>query len=565
MLTGPSRDRSFTQLARRPTSTKEQFSEDSHFVPATANGVEFFGDVGEAALLLLSRSRTDSSSSDRKAGDEEKMSKKLWRERASGSKLRVRGDLTTNQAHDPLRGDVMCRVDSGDSLRGFFRKFFKTRRGQIFGLATSGDQLRDGLALARVARLFPLPEYQGIVIEPALPTSQPGESIILVGSAWLFLSPSAHKIHGEPPLCLGEAKLGERLRKLYDLCCYELEGTDHRFVRNRVTTATYRPERKADVEVDFGVIRRWCRSRTSCLIILEGLHRLGTLGAAKVATSPEHLDAIWNAVSDLEAFDESVPLEILVKSTYYPASEHRVYGLEGVQAEPLEIVYGNRWAYGLEDGHNWIDQLPWDFELWVLGEDPPRKIRPGRKDCPWPRLEIRADLNEADRSIRSLCRKVLLAGSGRRARKPLKEEDVVRLLEFLTKRSDAFDVELVDKRPWAKTVRAVSLPKGQPGEARRLRKQFMLHLALCRAFERGFRCDEQSIRRFFPKFKPGGSRKSPVEQFQSVVRGRLQQDFEKLLVAAGDREPYIQIEYKRRLKTYEMRLHRAALVLKLRF
>jgi hypothetical protein len=457
----------------------------------------------------------------------------------------------------------MRHIVRTDSRYGFYRPFFHAKRGHILGLASRIVHLRDDLALSMIARFFPLPEYDGILVEPARPTLQPADNVILVGSGPLFVRPDAHPISGpEPPLCVGEEKLGQRLRPIYSDCCYRLTVDQDRAVVNEVTGAAYRPERNArgDLGLDYGVIRRVYRGPTQNTIILEGVHRLGTLGAVMVATSQHYLDAIWEAVNAIEGFDEALPLEVLVRSTYEPGTDLGVFAPEAIRAVPLALVYNRRWVYDMTDGHRWSDQLPWDVHLRMWGEDPPAVVPPGTREAPAPRLEVQGDLRGLDPAVEKLCRRVLVAAGG-----PAREDEQLRLLELLTAEPDRFRIELVEETPWGAALRTVDLPQGHPTPIRRLRKQFLLLLVLCRALQRSFRRDRESIRRFLPRFRPGASAKPEELQFSATVAGKMQEGFEPLFGSARRPRHHAELDYSRKTQAYELRLGRAALVIKLRF
>ncbi len=451
----------------------------------------------------------------------------------------------------------------------FFWPFYATGKGHIFGLATPIDHLRDGLAMSQIARFFPLFDFEDVVVGPGRPAGHPAENLILIGSAVVFVKPDAHPISGrELPLSLGEEKLGERIRRILSECCFRLTAQGEREVVNDVTGAVHQPQRDEDggIKVDYGVIRRVFRGPSENTLIIEGVHRLGTLGAAKVVTTKVYLEAIQEAVKRLENYNDSLPLEILIRSNFTPDRRRDVYALETITAVPLAIVYNRQWVYDLVGEQRWVDQLPWDTELCVVGEGDALSLSFPTGDGPLPRLELRADLRAADARTRQLCRRVFAFASGRGRRvkqQPASEEEQTRLLEFLTSQADRFAMQLVHEAPHGAAVRVEDLPEGST-RAQRLRKQFLLHLALCRALNRPYLCDEESIARFFPQFEPGASNKSIPSQFIGSVRGKLHRGFETLL--GSDRKPrnYVSLDFDKKLRAYRLRLDRLALVIRLR-
>ena len=225
----------------------------------------------------------------------------------------------------------------------------------------------------------------------------------MVGSSELFVDPNAHPISGGRPLGVGKEKLGARVTKVLERCCYHFEGRKIRVLINSVTNQRYVPSQNGgtDVQVDYGVIRRFFRGSQNTLI-LEGAHRLGTLGATKVATDPWYLDLIWSALHEIDDFDETLPIEILVRSIYKPQQSQHIYALENITLEPLAIVYDRRWVYDLVEGKGWTDQLPWDVRLRMSDEEPPAHMDEADDDPPIPRLEVEVDLRG---SIRSCARR----------------------------------------------------------------------------------------------------------------------------------------------------------------
>lgn len=464
----------------------------------------------------------------------------------------------------------MRRLKRNDSRWGFFGPFYKTRRGHIFGLASPRDHLRDGLATTLIARHFPLPEYEGIVVEPSRRNIHPAENLILVGDASLFVSPSeSHSAGAARPAVVAEKKLASRLQKIDAQCCYVFEGTTDRTVLNGVTGEVYRPheDRDSGVLEDYGVIRRVFRGPLENTIILEGVHRLGTLGAAKVATNTHSLDAIWDAVSRLPSFDETLPLEILVHATFHDDHREGVFSLNDVSAVPLFVVHNRQWIFDLSQDNRWVDQLPWEVHRWACRDAAACAVEPGAPPSGLPRLEIEVDLREATSKLRKLARKVFSAGSGSNGVEapPPPSAEQSRLLRDLVAETDRFRIVLVDEAPFASDEKHLELPQGNRSHIRTMRKQFFLHMALCRMLGCGFQCDEESIRTHFPRFEGGQSAKAFSSQFVGSVPGKLREGgFEALLGTARSPRGYLRIDYSKKHHTYAMRLERSSLVVKFR-
>ncbi len=463
----------------------------------------------------------------------------------------------------------MNHMERIDSHWGFFRPFFEHRTGRILALANARDDIRDGLAAAQISRYFPLPEFEGIVLEPSRPEIQPAENIILIGDTSLYLDPKARRAAGEDSsLGAGEVWLARRLRKLDEACCYCFAGDGkNRIVLNRVTGEKHEPRMNGprDLEEDYGVIRRYFCGRTENTIVLEGVNRLGTLGATKVATSRSTLNEIWNAVGGTDANVQSCPLEVLVRARFRPKRSEGVYALENITAEPLATVVKRQWSCDLVDGPQWTDQLPWDYQLSMKYDEPARVLEGKEKDFPVPRLEIRADLGGADSDLGEICREVLPGPNGKPGAKRGPSADAVtRFLEKLTAQAEQFTVALVTRAPWGVGVRVRELPNVKLTRPRLLRKQLLIHMVLAHLVGRGFRCDDGAVRRYFPKFRPGPSSKPLSKVFIASVKGRLPEGFESLLGTGTRPKDYLQIEYDKKKRTYTMRLDRIALVLRLR-
>ena len=458
-------------------------------------------------------------------------------------------------------------MNRNDARYGFFRPFYETRHGQIIGLATPKDPMRDGLAIALLARHFPLPEYEGISVEPSRPSVHPAENVFLVGSSPLFVKADAHPISGDVlPLCVGERKLGARLRRIDDACCFRFENGDGRKLVNDVTGQVWAPngDPGTNFRQDYGVIRRVFRGPLENTLIVEGVHRLGTLGAAKVVTSPAALDAIWEAVLQLSAFDESRPLEILVRASFTDEAGHGVYSVDAVQAMPILAVYDRQWTFDLAGGRRWTDQMPWDVHVRMRGDEPPASVGPGADASERPRLEIEADLRHAEAAFRRHCVALFASLADGYGSIPFSTDPLLEaVLEGLAAELDRFRVLLVDDAPFSSSERQTELPQGQ-SRIRKVRKHFLVHLALCRLRGRRFRCEPAALRRYFPDFEGGASAKPFEKQFIGAVPGRMREGFEPLLGEAVRPKDHVRIDYERRQLDYALRLERASLVVRLR-
>jgi hypothetical protein len=461
----------------------------------------------------------------------------------------------------------MPKTHRVDSLHRFYEPFFTTRKGHILGLASPRDNIRDGLATTQIARYFPLPDFEGIVVQPSGPTVEPEANLILVGSASLFLDSAAHPISGAPPLSVGEEKLGDRLRAIEAQCCYRFTGEATRVLANSVTGQEYVPIQNAEIDlhVDYGVIRRFFRGPSQNTITLEGVHRPGTLGATKVATNKTYLDAIWQALTRIEDFDDAQPVEIIVKAAFTPRQNQGVYALENIRAEPLTIVYNREWVYHLIGSQCWTNQVPWDIHLLVEEDGSPTAVVEEEYDPPVPRLEIQADLGKIDPRIRALCRDLLRCGNGHGARQKRSNRDQARrLLAQLAAKPELFRLELVDIARHGSTIKTTELPDKARTPMRRLRKQFMIHLALGHILGEGVRCDDESVRRHFPSLERRASCQSLTNQLMGAVRGKISDGFGPLFDEAAKTRDYMEIDYSRTGNIYTLRLDRAALVVKLR-
>lgn len=451
-----------------------------------------------------------------------------------------------------------------DSHFNFYRPFHETRSGQIISLANRLDPMRDGLAVVLLARHFPVSGYDGIAVEPSRPALHPAGNVILVGSSELFVKPDAHPWSGQlPPLVVGEDKLGDRLRNIKDGCCLRFRNGNGRWLWNSVTGEKWGPkgELGSPFREDYGVIRRLFRAPFENTIIVEGVQRLGTLGAAKVATSTVALDAVWDAVRRLPDFDESRPLEVLVRATFHDEAGQCVYSVDAVQATPLLVVYDRQWVFDLNGTRQWHDQLPWPVHLVMRGDEWPIPVEGVVTDRP--RLELEADLRGADEEFRERCR--ALFGAPLESIPPVTVPDVAleRVLEMLPRWIDRFQLALVEEPPLSSQGRRLEIPRGH-SRIRKLRKLFLVHLILRRLRARRLHVDEAAVHRFFPDFRGGESAKPFVSQFIGAVPSRLREGFEALLGEASRPKEHVRIEYGRREAAYALHLDRATQVVRLR-
>jgi hypothetical protein len=469
---------------------------------------------------------------------------------------------------------------SHDARHFFFRPFYDTKRGHIVGLATTKENMRDGLAIAQIARFFQLPEYEGIVVEPGRKAIRPASNVILVGWAELFIDPESHPVSGpETPPSVGKEKL-ERIERLYERCCFQItEKGGQRIVVNNVTHKTYEPfkpgaEKGKNVEVDYGVIRRWFPNPAENTLSFEGLHRLGTLGATKVATDFVYLEVFFAALEELAGHDDSLPLEILVQAKFHH-DEDEIYSMDRIEAKPLAMVYNGQLVYDLIGGRAWTDQLPWDVHLCATNDAPPIPVPGGHSEKIVPRVELRADLRDQDERIRSLCRELLTeAGLQQTKQTPPSDETVSELIESLALQSDRFVIELWDAMRKGDAPRAVLLPTGKLTQTCRSRKRFLIHMILCRLMGRSLYCTSDAIRRIYPTFQPElrekttEAKKEELEsKFIGSVSGKLRETFEALLGTVKKRKDYLQYgctKTPHAKRTYKLKLDRAIIVLKIR-
>lgn len=453
-----------------------------------------------------------------------------------------------------------------NAVQSYFRPFFHTKSGHIFTLCAPHEHMRDGLAAAQIARYFPLPEYAGISIVPGHPGSTPDANIIIVGWSKLFVD-----LHDPPGgKRLASKLLKARIEGIMKQCCFEFRKGRQAALVNRVSGACFTAQAagKEEVKVDYGVIRRLCRSATENTVIVEGLHWLGTLGAAKVLTQASLLEDIWEKRRELGDVRDSVPFEILVRAEFDPQIRDGVHALEAIHATPLLAVHDRDWVMDLVDDGDWVDQRPWEATLVAREEGPARPVASSAR-LPVPRLEIHLDLAEMDRRVRDLARLLLVDATV--GSLPVPERDrrgrkrVDRLLEKLTLASDQSRLLMVGLSGRDSTIHETVLPEGG-SKSHHLRKRFLLHLALRRILGSVFCNDEESVRRFFPELAEAADGKKVTDYFTKRLTSRLG---EGLQAVFGDGSPrskkdYARIEKNPRERSFALHLERMALVVKVR-
>jgi hypothetical protein len=439
-------------------------------------------------------------------------------------------------------------------LEWFFQPFFDRITGQIIGLASPEFNLHDGLAVAQLARFFPLFEFAAIELEPSRQGLAPVENVILVGRTELFVEPGPGK---DPrPVAIGK-KLRERLGRIDGKCCYALTSEKESVVLNQVTGKKYLPvlNDTEEIQVDYGVIRRLFVGPTENTVVLEGVHRLGTLGVAKVLTNRNYLKDIFDLVQKLEkaegvTLDDAIPLEILVEAKFESEPYGRVFSFGNISARPLAIVYDREWVWEFDGPKRWVNQLPWNISLSLARDEKPRRLS-APEELPKPRMVIEADLRDIRAETKDLCRKVFLSEGGGASREGEDE-----LLRKLAGEYDRFNMTLTSDR------RTDRLPDGADSEIRRNRKVFMLYLSLALLLGRGFPCDEKFIESILP-YDTRETGKTLREYLVGTVVGRLRDGgFRRLLGAAGSDKGFVRIQLRN--DRYELRLERLALALRLR-
>jgi hypothetical protein len=231
----------------------------------------------------------------------------------------------------------------------------------------------------------------------------------------------------------------------------------------------------------------------------------------------------------------------------------------------LYIVLNRQWIYDLNKDRRWRDQEPWDISLLVKGDEAAAPVADATFNPPVPRLEIRAELGDLDLKTQSACRDLLTdtvaetTPGDRRRRK----QDTTRLLEVLTRESDRFRMDLVETRPIGGFVKETRLPE-RLSPPRRRRKKYLMHLILCRILGTSFCCDEASLKKLFPEVVRDAGKRDPVKLFTKSVSGKLREGFRPLFERARKPTDYLQIEYSRKNRCYDLRLDELALVVRIR-
>ena len=439
-------------------------------------------------------------------------------------------------------------------LHDFYEPFYETGSGQILMLSVPKGHIRDGLAAVLIARHFPLPDFPAISIEPSRSTLQPSENLIIVGWSDLFIEREVAGISGEKPVGIGYSKLGHRLEGIDRDCCYAFSG-EPRLILNRLTGDTYAAEDRTDLgkRLDYGVIRRVFRDESENTVLLEGIHGLGTLGAAKVATTPSYLAAIRKAVATIEDYDPSRSLEVLVRSTFDPSLHQEVYAPEAIVTEIVNIVYDGTGIYD-KKRRVWLDHEPYDLVL-EAGPGISWPFARKRDDGKGPLLEVTADLRALDAETREMCRKQL-SGYSDDIGGPARSHNGLRqtLLSRLTMASDLFRLCLHDVDRHGPRGRIV-LPKGG-SEIRLLRKQYLVHLILCHFLGTRLRCSDAYLRRHLPEVSRRARKhgRSASKEFIATVHGRMREGFLSLLGETGAPKQYLTLLRDPADRTYRLRL-----------
>jgi hypothetical protein len=448
-------------------------------------------------------------------------------------------------------------ISRDDSRYKFYKPFYDARRGIILVLASPEASIRDGLAVAELARCFPRPEY-GIEIEPSRPHVNPAENLILVGFVPLHLDPDKTPASEPKPLGLGKEFLEDRFPAIDKACCFRFEGGENRFIRNVVTATEFVPKEVGATRVDYGVIRRFYRAHVNNTLIFEGSHRAGTLGVVKVATMQSYLNEIQEGIDQIPDFDSSLLVEILVRVSYEPEREHGIFSINTIKAELLSMVFNYRWRYDF-NGEGWKDQLPWHIRLSMKKNEAAVAVPCGETPDSVPRLEIEADLSRLDGASKSLCERCLANGKTTATRPP-RASEMARFLDVLSPHLESFRVKLIGESG-LRGVRARPLPEGLQSSIRMQRKRFIVLSTLCRALGEPLQYDADTLRRLFPDLAPGRADKELEALFVNTIRGKLAEGFAPLMEPAHS---YLHFEADRQAKTYWLRLDTVTLVLKLR-
>lgn len=448
----------------------------------------------------------------------------------------------------------------GDPLRRFFAPYFNSG-GQIFILSAPRENIRDGLAAILIARHFGLPEHEKMTIEPSRLSVKAEPNVILVGRASLFAEHDKEPGRRTRRLKIRYLTLGPRIAEIYKASCYAFGQRTPRNLINRVNGSVYKPTSSDDFgkEVDFGVIRRIFRSAAENTIMLEGVHGLGTLGAAMVATTPAYLTEIWDALGD---DNPSCPIEVLVRTTFDALITQGVYAPSAVEARPLKLVYNSSRIYDFEE-RVWTDMEPWALEIVRDGASiPPVSTHPSTSKIS--RLEVEADLRPLPSDVREMCRRLLSPLTRKAPSQPSStKEDRRRLLAHLTDVSGLFEIryhELTRDRTW--TIHPLPI---HPSPIREQRKKYLLHLILCSLLDERLFVRNDEIKRLFPEFCRMTSRYGDVASlFIRRINGKMRQGFDALLGPKPHPKGYALCRWDPADGSYRLVLEKVKLVVRLR-
>ncbi len=451
-----------------------------------------------------------------------------------------------------------------EHLYDFWRPFYQLKTGQILALCGKQGDVRDTAAVVQISRHFPLPDYENIRFKPSGGILTPSENIITIGLVQLFFNKDMKWSDGKSPNWIVSEQLKTRLIDIVSRCCFHISSKDRRSLVNSVTKRryTYEPPAPGGRQVDFGVIRRMYAGAGENTVMVEGIRWLGTLGAAKAATTPALIKAVRSALAKLEGYDESRPLEILVQTSFEPTNGTRPYTANDVSAGVIGMAYDRQWAYDFTGSSEWIDQLPWDFAFEVTGDKPPVDLGKDLRDLPVPRLEIEAEPTRQDVSDPALCKLLFssIAAKGKSENRP-GAAAVRKCLEELTLCSDRVRMTVVTRLGGPERRHRVPVTPSPP---RLSRKRYLWHLVLCRLVGRSMKRDEATIRRILPQFGSPEDKKDLVGQFTSSINGKLRDGFKPLLGTKARPKHFICTRLDRKAGAYELYLEDAALVVKLR-
>jgi len=414
--------------------------------------------------------------------------------------------------------------------RWFYWPLYEIRTGHIIGLATPRESIRDGMAVQLLRDLFPSSDYPNILVEPGRSSFQPGQNLIVVGWADLLINP----LPNGPPAAEAPARVGAEklatIRALYDRSCYRIVDDERgRHILNQVTGMRYVPSRlDGGIEINFGGIRRWCLGQTGKnTFVVEGDRRLGTIAAAIVAANPNYLNVFHDSLHKLSGYDDSLPLEILVRGVFRPEDEP-IYSLDRIEAEPIAMIYNREWVYDFKGG--WRDYIPWTIRLGIASDGHVSPVPPESHDDV-PRLELKLDLRRDRGPLPELCRRVLIDGVAKR--RPPSTADASRLIQELSLESERCTLEL-----WRSDLggqpRCQTLPEPRGGK-RDLNKRFLIQLLVGRFLGQPVRVAHQEIVGCYPTLRPMVERDGPqrVEHyFVRQIAGKWRDGMEALL---GDR------------------------------